>query len=124
MWEAMLYAAHHKVDNLIATIDVNNAQIDGKVDDVISLGDLNAKWQAFGWEVLEMNGNVMDEVISTMTAAKSKTGLGKPVVVLMHTLMGKGVDFMEDDYKWHGVAPDDEQLSKALSQLEETIGDY
>ena len=123
-WEAMMFAAHHGIDNLISTIDWNNAQIDGKMEDVMSLGDLHAKCEAFGWEVLEMNGNEIKEVVDTLEIAKSKTGLGKPIIILMKTLMGKGVDFMEDDYRWHGVAPDDEQLAIALSQLEETLGDY
>lgn len=123
-WEAMMFAAHHKVDNLISTIDWNNAQIDGKMEDVMSLGDLHAKCEAFGWTVLEMNGNNMQEVIETLEIAKNKTGLGKPIMILMRTKIGKGIDFMEDDYRWHGAAPDDEQLAIALSQLEETLGDY
>lgn len=124
IWEAMTFAAHHKIDNLIATVDWNNAQIDGNVEDVMSLGDLPAKWKAFGWEVLQMDGNNIEEVLKTLRLAKSKTGLGKPIVILMSTVMGKGVDFMEGNYKWHGVAPDDEQLERALAQLEETLGDY
>lgn len=124
IWEAMLFAAHHKVDNLIVTVDWNGQQIDGPNDDVISLGDLPAKWKAFGWEVLEMNGNDMPDVLNTLAKAKSATGNGKPVVILMHTVMGKGVDFMEGSHKWHGVAPDEEQTKVALAQLNETLGDF
>ncbi|NNM94994.1 MAG: transketolase [Bacteroidia bacterium] len=124
IWEAAMFAAAKKIDNLISTIDVNNAQIDGRTTDVLNLGDLKAKWQAFGWNVMEMNGNVIEEVISTIKNAQQLTGKGKPVMILMKTLMGKGVDFMEDNYKWHGSAPDNAQLQKALSQLEETLGDY
>lgn len=123
-WEAALFAAHQKIDNLIATVDWNNAQIDGETEDVMALGDLAAKWHSFGWEVLEMNGNDMNAVTEGLAAAKAKTGQGKPVVILMKTAMGFGVDFMEGSYKWHGVAPNDEQLEKALNQLEETLGDY
>ncbi len=123
-WEAIMFAAHHKVDNIIATIDYNNVQIDGRCEDVMSLGDLREKWEAFGWKVLEMNGNDMEIVIQTLQKAKTLTGNGKPIVILMHTKMGYGVDFMKDSYKWHGVAPNDEQLEDALSQLQETLGDY
>lgn len=123
-WEAMLFAAHNKVDNLIATIDRNGQQIDGTTKDVLDLGDMKAKFEAFGWDTLEMNGNNMQEVVDTLKRAKAKTGKGKPVAIIMYTLMGYGVDFMTDDHKWHGVAPNDEQLQKALSQLEETLGDY
>jgi len=124
IWEAAMFAAGKKVDNLISAIDRNNAQIDGKTSDVMPLGDLKAKWTAFGWDVLEMDGNDMEDVLLTLKKAQQHTGKGKPVMILMNTLMGKGVDFMEDNYKWHGVAPDDEQLQKALLQLEETLGDY
>ncbi len=125
IWEAALFGAHHQVDNLIATIDWNGQQIDGPVDKVISLGDLPAKWQAFGWEVLLLeDGNNLEAVTETLRQAKAKTGNGKPVVVLMKTVMGKGVDYMENKYQWHGVPPDNEQLAAALAQLEETIGDY
>ncbi len=124
IWEAVMYAAHHKVDNLIATVDYNNKQIDGDVDEVMGLGDLEAKWKAFGWDVMRMNGNNMAEVVTTLNDAKTRTGKGKPVVIIMDTIMGKGVDFMENDHKWHGVAPNDEQLEKALQQLPETLGDY
>ncbi len=124
IWEAAMFAAAKKVDNLISTIDVNNAQIDGKTTDVLNLGDLKAKWLAFGWDVLEMKGNDIEEVITTMKNARERTGKGKPIMILMKTIMGKGVDYMEDNYKWHGVAPNNEQLQKALAQLEMTIGDY
>jgi len=124
IWEAMMYAAAKKVDNLIATVDVNGQQIDGSTDEVLSLGDLKAKWQAFGWEVLEMDGNNMEDVVKTLKNAQSYTGKGKPVVILMKTEMGAGVDYMMGSHKWHGIAPNDEQLKKALDQLPETIGDY
>ncbi len=123
-WEAIMFAAHHKADNLIATIDYNGQQIDGPTDKVMSLGDLGAKFTAFGWKVLHMNGNDMDEVVATLESAKSQTGQGQPIVILMKTAMGKGVDFMEGSHEWHGIAPNDEQLAKALAQLPETIGDY
>lgn len=113
-----------KVDNLIATVDVNGQQIDGSTANVLSLGDLKLKWLAFGWEVLEMNGNKMTEVVSTLNQAKTLCGKGKPVVILMKTEMGFGVDFMMGSHKWHGVAPNDEQLKQALAQLPETLGDY
>lgn len=124
IWEAAMYAAAHKVDNLIATIDYNGRQIDGDVEDVLSLGNLKQKWQAFGWEVLEMDGHNMEELIATLEKAKSMTGQGKPIVILMRTEMGQGVDFMMGSHKWHGVAPNEEQLANALNQLEETLGDY
>ena len=124
IWEAAMYAAAKKVDNLIATVDANGQQIDGSTDHVLSLGNLESKWQAFGWDVLHMDGNNMDSVVSTLETAKSHTGKGKPVVILMKTEMGSGVDFMMGSHKWHGVAPNDEQLAKGLAQLEETLGDY
>lgn len=124
IWEAAMFGAHHKVDNIISTVDYNNRQIDGDVADVMDLGDLKAKWQAFGWETLEMNGNDMEEVLATLARAKSMTGNGKPIVILMRTEMGQGVDYMMGSHKWHGVAPNAEQLEDALSQLEETLGDY
>ena len=124
IWEAAMFATQHKIDNLIATVDYNGKQIDGNVDDVITLGNLKAKWESFGWEVLEMNGNDMADVVKTIDHAKSLTGKGKPIVILMKTEMGMGVDFMMGTHKWHGVAPNDEQLESALSQLEETLGDY
>lgn len=123
-WEAILFAPHNKIDNLIATIDVNGQQIDGPTEKVLSLGDLHAKWKAFGWEVMEMDGNRMESVVSTLQLAKSKTGKGRPIVILMQTNMGNGVDFMMGSHKWHGAAPNDEQLASALSQLEETLNDY
>lgn len=123
-WEAILAAAHHKVDNLIATIDCNGQQIDGSTKQVMNLGDLRAKFLAFDWIVTEMDGNDMDAVVAGLEKAKTLTGQGKPVVILMKTTMGKGVDFMETGHEWHGIAPNDEQLAKALAQLPETIGDY
>jgi len=124
IWEAAMFAPHNKVDNLISTIDVNGQQIDGPTNLVLSLGDLHAKWVAFGWDVLEMKGNDMADVVKTLELAKSRTGLGKPIMILMHTEMGYGVDFMAGSHKWHGIAPNDEQLKLALAQLEETLGDY
>lgn len=124
IWEAAMYAAHNKVDNLIATIDFNNRQIDGDVSDVLSLGSLRAKWEAFGWQVMEMDGNNMESVVTTLRQAQQETGNGKPIVIIMKTEMGQGVDFMMGTHKWHGVAPNDEQLASALNQLEETFGDY
>ena len=124
IWEAAMFAAHHKVDNLISIVDYNKKQIDGPTDKVLSLGDLRAKWEAFGWEVLEANGNEMQSVIDVLKLAKDRTRNNKPVVILMKTEMGMGVDFMMGTHKWHGVAPNDEQLEKALDQLEETLGDY
>lgn len=124
IWEAAMAAAAKKVDNLIATVDWNGRQIDGDVDEVMPLGDLPAKWNAFGWDVMELQGNDMAAVLQGLEAAKHRTGKGKPVVVLMRTEMGKGVDFMEGSHKWHGVAPNDAQLAAALKQLPETLGDY
>lgn len=124
IWEAALYAAAHKVDNLISTIDYNGRQIDGDVEDVLSLGNLKQKWQAFGWEVLEMDGHNMEEIVDTLNTAKSFVGKGKPIMIIMKTEMGQGVDFMMGSHKWHGVAPNEEQLANALGQLEETLGDY
>jgi transketolase len=125
IWEAAMFASARKIDNLISAIDVNGQQIDGPTDKVLPLGDLNAKWKAFGWEVLNCaNGNNIEEIISVMNDAKTKTGKGKPVMILMNTVMGFGVDFMAGSHKWHGVAPNDEQLAKALAQLPETLGDY
>lgn len=124
IWEAAMYAAAKKVDNLIATVDYNGRQIDGDVDDVLSLGNLNQKWQAFGWEVLEMDGHNIEDIIKTFDKARSLTGNGKPIVIIMKTEMGQGVDYMMGSHKWHGVAPNGEQLESALNQLEETLGDY
>jgi transketolase len=124
VWEAAMFAAHNKVDNLIATIDYNGQQIDGPVDEVLSLLNLKAKWEAFGWEVQEFDGNDMEAVVNGLQHAQSLTGKGKPVMNLMKTEMGFGVDFMVGSHKWHGIAPNDEQLASALNQLEETLGDY
>ena len=123
-WEAIMFAAANKVDNLIVTVDWNNAQIDGSTQDVCDLGDLEAKFKAFGWEVLSMKGNDMDNVVTQLAEAKNKAKHHKPVVILMKTEMGFGVDYMMGTHKWHGSAPNDEQLAKALAQLEETLGDY
>jgi len=123
-WEAILFAAHNKVDNLIATIDFNGQQIDGSTKQVLNLGDIKQKFEVFDWTVLEMDGNDVDDVIATLDKAKSLTGLGKPICIVMTTAMGKGVDFMEGTHHWHGSAPNDDQLAKALGQLEETLGDY
>lgn len=124
IWEAAMYAAHNKIDNIISAIDVNGQQIDGPTEKVLSLGNLRAKWEAFGWEVLEMNGNDIADILEKVGQAKNMTGKGKPVMILMTTAMGKGVDFMEGTHKWHGVAPNDAELANALGQLEETLGDY
>ena len=124
IWEAAMFAPHNRVDNLIATIDVNGQQIDGPTNAVLSLGDLHAKWEAFGWDVMEMPGNNMAGIVDTIEDAKRRSGNGKPIVILMHTDMGHGVDFMMGSHKWHGVAPNDAQLELALAQLEETLGDY
>ena len=124
IWEAAMYAAHHKIDNIISTIDLNGQQIDGSTEQVMSLGDIKGKWIAFGWDVLEMNGNNMQNVVDTLNIAKQHTGKGKPVLILMKTEMGAGVDFMMGSHKWHGIAPNNEQLAAALAQLEESIGDY
>ena len=124
-WEAIMFAHHHKVDNLISTVDWNHQQIDGPTDKIMSLGNIREKFDAFGWTTLEMDGNNLDEVVVTLEKAKTLTGKGKPVGIMMHTIMGKGVDFMENDHSWHGVAPNDEQLKKALAQLPETsLGDF
>ena len=123
-WEATMFAAAHKVDNLIAIVDENGKQIDGPVEKVIDMGDLKAKFEAFGWLVIRMNGNDIADIREKMLLAKVASGKGKPVMVLMKTIMGFGVDFMQDNHEWHGVAPNDEQTEKALTQLEETLGDY
>lgn len=123
-WEAIMFAPNHNVDNLISTVDWNGQQIDGPTYKVNDLRDIRAKFNTFGWLTLSMNGNDMDEVVHTLMEARSLCGKGKPIAIIMETVMGKGVDFMENDHNWHGVAPNDEQLKKALSQLPETLGDY
>lgn len=124
VWEAAMFAGSKKVDNLIATVDVNGQQIDGSTKEVMNSGEWAPKWEAFGWIVLSMNGNDIDDIKSTFTKAKELSGKGKPVVILMNTIMGNGVDFMMYSHKWHGIAPNDEQLANALSQNPETLGDY
>lgn len=124
IWEAIMFAGANKVDNLISIIDVNGLQIDGSTDQVCSLGNLRAKFEAFDWSIVEMNGNDMIDVIRGLNQAKAQAKQGKPVVVLMQTQMGFGVDFMQNKNKWHGTAPNDEQAAQALAQLKETLGDY
>ncbi|MFN8252539.1 MAG: transketolase [Ferruginibacter sp.] len=123
-WEAIMFAAHKGVDNLVSTVDYNGQQIDGPTKKVMDLGNLKSKFEAFGWQVLEMEGNDMDAVVAGLENAKALTGKGKPVAIMMKTGMGKGIDFMEGSHEWHGIAPNDEQLQKALAQLPETLGDY
>ncbi|MCA6473478.1 MAG: transketolase [Chitinophagaceae bacterium] len=123
-WEALMAAAHHKADNLIVTIDWNGQQIDGPTDKVMSLGNLKAKLEAFGWKVLEMDGNQMDAILATLEAAKAAAHQQQPIAILMKTEMGKGVSFMEGSHEWHGIAPNDAQLATALAELPETLGDY
>ncbi|PTT76922.1 MULTISPECIES: transketolase [unclassified Chryseobacterium] len=124
-WEAIMYASHNKVDNLIATVDYNGQQIDGPTSKVLSLGNLKTKFEAFDWKVLEVeNGNDMEEILKVLDEAKSLTGKGQPICILLKTEMGYGVDYMMGTHAWHGKAPNDEQLEKALDQLEETLGDY
>ena len=124
-WEAIMYASAKKVDNLIATVDLNGKQIDGSTDEVLSMGNIKAKFEAFDWEVLEIvKGNDIESILSGMNEAKAKTGKGKPVCILLHTEMGNGVDYMMHTHAWHGKAPNDEQLAKALEQNPETLGDY
>ena len=124
IWEAALYASAKKVDNLISTIDFNGRQIDGDVDDVLSLGNLEEKWNAFGWKTLSCNGNNLQEMIATLETAKSLTGKKQPIMIIMKTEMGYGIDYMMGSHKWHGVAPNDEQLEIALNQQVESLGDY
>ncbi len=125
IWEAAMYAAAKKVDNLIATVDMNGQQIDGSTDQVLPMGSLRAKFEAFGWIVLDTEkGNDVTSILSTLTKAKELTGKGQPIMILMKTEMGNGVDFMMGSHKWHGVAPNDEQLAQALNQNAETLGDY
>lgn len=123
-WEAIMYAAMHNVDNLISTVDRNGQQIDGTTESVMKLSSLKEKFLAFNWEVLEMDGNILEEVIATLEKAKTLTGNKKPVVIIMKTVMGKGVDFMENNHEWHGTAPNADQYKKAMDQLPETLGDY
>ncbi|MBT4775687.1 MAG: transketolase [Crocinitomicaceae bacterium] len=125
IWEAAMYAAGNNIDNIISTVDYNGKQIDGSLDDVLSLGNLKMKWDAFGWKTLEVeNGNDLSQVIAGLNLAKSLTGKGQPIVILMKTEMGNGVDYMMGTHKWHGSAPNEEQLESALNQLNETLGDY
>ncbi|SMD38918.1 transketolase [Reichenbachiella faecimaris] len=124
IWEAAMFAASNKVDNLIAAVDFNGQQIDGPTSEVNDMGDLKAKWEAFGWTVIEANGNEMEDIVSNLKLAKSLSKKEKPILILMKTEMGAGVDFMEGTHKWHGIAPNDEDLQNALGQLEETLGDY
>ncbi len=123
-WEAIMFAPHHKVDNLILTVDYNGQQIDGSTKNVLNTFSLKAKFEAFNWTVIEMDGNDMDDTVAGLDKAKSLTGNGKPICIMMTTIMGKGVDFMEGSHEWHGIAPNDAQLAKALEQLPETLGDY
>ena len=124
-WEAIMFAGAKKVDNLIATVDWNGQQIDGPTDKVMKLGDIGAKFEAFGWEVIRLEeGNDVDQVVAALEKAKTFVGKGKPIAIMMKTQMGAGVDFMEGSHEWHGIAPNDEQLAKALAQLPETLGDY
>ena len=123
-WEAIMFAPHNKVDNLIATVDYNGQQIDGSTDKVLSLGNLKTKFEAFNWLVLEMNGNDMQDILDTNAKAKTMRNQNKPIVILMNTEMGAGVDFMMGSHEWHGIAPNDQQLAAALAQLPETLGDY
>jgi transketolase len=124
IWEAAMYAAANRIDNLISTVDVNGQQIDGSTDQVLPMGDLRSKFESFGWHVLEMDGGDMQQIVTVLSQAKGLLGKGCPIMILMRTEMGNGVDFMMGTHKWHGVAPNDEQLEKALSQLPQTIGDY
>lgn len=124
VWEAIMYAGAKKVDNIIATVDVNHQQIDGSIEDVLPYGDLRPKFESFGWTVLTMNGNIMEDTVRVLEEAKSLTGKGRPIAILMKTEMGQGVDFMMGSHKWHGIAPNAEQTEKALAQLEETLGDF
>ncbi|MFP4691832.1 MAG: transketolase [Bacteroidales bacterium] len=124
IWEAAMFAAGRKIDNLIGIIDYNGQQIDGSVNDVMPLGDLKAKWEAFGWKVLEMEGNIMEDVLDTLEKARSLVRQKQPVMILMHTDMGYGVDFMMGTHEWHGKPPNDEQFERAMANFDETLGDY
>lgn len=123
-WEAAMFAAHHKLDNIIMAVDFNGQQIDGPTEKVMSLGNLRAKFESFDWLVMDVNGNDMDDIVTVLENAKLEAFRGKPIMLLMKTVMGKGIDFMEGTHEWHGIAPNNEQLQKALDQLPETIGDY
>ena len=124
VWEGFMYGANNNIDNLIVSIDYNGQQIDGPVNEINSLKNLKAKFKSFGWSVVESNGNDIENLIEVLNHSKSLLKNGLPVVNIMKTVMGKGVDFMENSHKWHGISPNDEELSKALNQLEETLGDY
>lgn len=124
IWEAAMFAPHHKIDNLIAIVDVNGQQIDGPTTEVMDNRDLGEKYRAFGWKVLEMEGNKMEDILETFEKAKNECGKGVPVAIMAKTEMGNGVDYMMGSHHWHGIAPNDEQLAKALDQLEESLGDY
>lgn len=124
IWEAALFAPHNKLDNLVVITDLNGQQIDGPTEEVMGMGDLGQKWEAFGWDVVHMDGNNMTEVVKTLKEVVAKEKNGKPVCIMMKTAMGKGVDFMEGTHHWHGKAPNEEQAKSALSQLEETLGDF
>jgi len=123
-WEAIMFAAHNKIDNLIATVDFNGQQIDGSVEEIMGFKELRTKFEAFGWVVMDMDGNNMEQILKVMQEAKEQTGNQKPIVVIMKTEMGAGVDFMMGSHAWHGIAPNDKQLQDALAQLPETLGDY
>ena len=124
IWEAAMFSSHHKIDNLIAMVDWNGQQIDGKVDDVAGVGDLEGKWKAFGWTTIVADGHDFKEILKAFDQAKGLAGNGKPVIILFRSDMGHGVDFMAGTHKWHGKAPSQEQCDQALSQLEETLGDF
>lgn len=124
IWEAAMYAGAKKIDNLVGILDYNKKQIDGPTDEVMNLGDMRAKYEAFGWKVIELNGNDMQQVVDALNQARKGAGQGQPQLLLAHTEMGMGVDFMMGTHKWHGTPPNDEQAANALSQLEETLGDY
>ena len=124
IWEAALFATHNKIDNLISVVDANGQQIDGPTKKILDTGDIGEKFRAFGWETLPMDGHNMENILSVMATAKTKTGKGKPVMIVMETIMGKGVDFMEGTHEWHGKAPNATQFESAMAQLPETLGDY
>jgi transketolase len=123
-WEALMFAAAKKVDNIIAIVDYNGVQIDGATENVCDLGDLHAKFQAFGWDTLTMDGHNFEDILNKLAKAKSLSGKGRPIAIIMKTEMGHGVDFMTNNYKWHGAVPSPEQTISALSQLPETLGDF